>query len=400
VTGGMTGSVLFDIVLLLVLVAYLAYGWMTGFIRGLGSLAGIIVGAIAALLAVPFITPWVPLPGLRVAAVLLITLVLIGAGQTLGAWLGRSLSAPLHRTPLKVVDRILGALATVSVAALVLSLIAAGISGLGVPVISTALGSSVVIRTIDSVTPDPVKAVMAQARSAVFDTGFLVISRALGMDAESTAVPEVDTTTEEISAASASVVRITGTAFSCGRYQTGSGFVVAKNRVITNAHVVAGVAEPVVESRSGQSLPGQVVYFDPAADLAVIAVPGLDVNALPVAASLEVDNLAVTAGFPWGGPFAVGGARVIDVSELPITDIYGGSAPPRAVYTLAATVVEGDSGGPLLSLDGEVVGAIFARGESGTTVGYAVTMDVVGPVISQSRELTRAVDSGPCVSRD
>lgn len=394
----MTGSVLVDIFLLLVLVVYLGYGWTVGFIRGIGSLAGIAVGAIAALFAIPVIIPWVTLPGWRVAAVLLITLTLIGLGQTLGAWLGRLVSAPVHRTPLKFVDRILGALAALAVTALALSLVAAGISGLGVPVISKALGSSVVIRTIDSLTPDPVKAVMAQARSAVFDTGFSVISRALGTDAESTVVPEVDTSSSRITAASASVVRITGTAFSCGQYQTGSGFVVGKNRVVTNAHVVAGVTEPVVESRSGQSLPGRVVYFDPVADLAVIAVSGLDVVALPAVDSLITDDLAVTAGFPWGGPFAVNGARVIDISELPIADIYGERTAPRAVYTLAATVVEGDSGGPLLDLDGNVVGAVFARGESGTTIGFAVTMDVLAPVIEQSSGLRRAVDSGPCVS--
>jgi len=394
-----TGSIFVDIFLVLVLVVYLGYGWNTGFIRGLGSLAGIVLGAIAALFAIPIITPWVTVPGWRVAAVILVAITLIGIGQTVGAWLGRILSAPLHRTPLKVVDRVLGAIATFAVTALMLSLVAAGIGGLGVPVISQALGSSAVIRTIDSLTPDPVKALMARARSAVFDTGFSVISRALSPDVTTTAVPEVDTSTENISAASASVVRIAGTAFSCGQYQTGSGFVVAKNRVVTNAHVVAGVSEPVVESRSGQSLPGRVVYFDPTADRAVIAAPGLALDAPETAASLETNDLAATAGFPWGGPFVINGAKVVDVSKIPINDIYGETTSPRAVYTLAADLVEGDSGGPLLSLDGDVVGAIFARGEAGTTLGYAVTMDVLGPVVAQASELSNTVDSGACVTR-
>ncbi len=394
----MTGSVILDIVLVVVLVMYLAYGWNTGFLRGLGSLAGIVVGASVALIAIGFITPWIPWPAWRVAAVLLVAMALIGIGQTLGSWVGRLVSVPLHRTPFRGVDRLLGALATLVVTALMMSLLAAGVGGLGMPAASRIIGSSVVIRTIDALTPDPVKAVVAQARSAIFDTSFSVVTRALGLDAASTELPIVDTSTPALLTAGASVVRITGTAFSCGQYQSGSGFVVAPNRVVTNAHVVAGVAEPVVESRSGQLLPGRVVYFDPTADLAVIAVRGLDVDALPLAENLAIDDVAVTAGFPWGGPFVSRGARVIDVSELPIDDIYRESTAPRSVYTLAADVSEGDSGGPLLNVDGEVVGAIFARGERGTTVGFAVTMDVLLPVATQAAGLAQTVEPGRCVS--
>ncbi|MGV8969058.1 MAG: MarP family serine protease [Microbacteriaceae bacterium] len=394
----MSGIVILDVILIVVQITYLGFGWTTGFLRGLGSLAGIIAGACVAVIAIGYISPLISVPVWRVVAALAVTVTLIGLGQTLGAFVGRLISAPVHRTPLKIIDRVLGSVATVLVASLILSLVAAGIAGLGMPAVSRAIGSSLVIRAIDSATPDPVKAVIAKARSAVFNTSFWVMHSALGLDAASTLLPDISTSTPELFRAGESVVRITGTAFSCGQYQSGSGFVAADSRVITNAHVVAGVEESVVLSRDGQSLPGRVVYFDPVADLAVIAVPGLRVAPLKLADSLVADDLAITAGFPWGGPFVSLGARVIDVSDLPIDDIYGESTAPRRVYTLAADVTEGDSGGPLLAPNGDVVGAIFARGEKDATVGYAVTAEVLAPVVAAASGFSSAVETGRCIS--
>ncbi|MCY7412124.1 MAG: serine protease, partial [Salinibacterium sp.] len=67
------------------------------------------------------------------------------------------------------------------------------------------------------------------------------------------------------------------------------------------------------------------------------------------------------------------------------------------IYTLAAEVREGNSGGPLLTLDGSVAGVIFARDAESTTIGYAMTMVELAPVAEQSAALVAQVSTGECV---
>src|SRR5262249_41372820 len=108
-----------------------------------------------------------------------------------------------------------------------------------------------------------------------------------------------------------SVVKIEGVAPSCSRTIEGSGFVIGNDRVITNAHVVAGVRPgPEVYTRSGSQFPGRVVLFDPDRDIAVLYVPGLHMPALPVASSAPFGAQAVVAGYPLDSSFTAVPARV------------------------------------------------------------------------------------------
>jgi S1-C subfamily serine protease len=163
--------------------------------------------------------------------------------------------------------------------------------------------------------------------------------------------------------------------------------------------VVAGVTEPVVEALNGEALPGLVVYFDPIDDLAVISVPGLSAAPLPLSGTLPGGTDAAVQGYPFGGPFTSGAARVMSVATARIADIYGTSQNPREVYTLAADVREGNSGGPLLTLDGAVAGVIFAKSGDTANVGYAMTMAELDPVAAQAAALSAPVSSGACTTR-
>jgi S1-C subfamily serine protease len=127
-----------------------------------------------------------------------------------------------------------------------------------------------------------------------------------------------------------------------------------------------------------------VVYFDPIDDLAVIAVPGLSAAPLPLGDTVPQGTDAAVQGYPYGGPFVSGAAGVMSVRTTDIEDIYAQSRSPREVYTLASDIREGNSGGPLLSLDGEVIGVVFARNADNPTVGYAMTMTEVDPVVAQA----------------
>jgi S1-C subfamily serine protease len=193
------------------------------------------------------------------------------------------------------------------------------------------------------------------------------------------------------------VIFITGTAYACGQNQSGSGFVIAKDRVLTNAHVVAGVTEPMVVTPGGNATPGRVVYFDPVVDLAVIAVTGLAAPALKLGPNLASGSRAVSDGYPYGGPFDSGAAQVVAVAPALVADIYGTEPAQRQIYTLAADVQHGESGGPLLSEAGKVAGVIFAKSTVTSNVGYALAMEAVDPVAAQAAALAAPVSSGDCI---
>ena len=391
----MTGSVVLDIVLVLILVAFLVHGFRAGFTRSLAGILGFVLGGVLAFFLVPLIGAWVADPAWRIPATLGGTLLLVFGGLFLGATVGVAVSRRLPRGPLRFIDRLLGAALTVVATALVFSILAFSVGTLGVPVLSPAIATSNVVRTIDSLTPGAARAFIARARAIAVEDGIPRIIQAFA--GPTPEVPEGTPTSAGLTAAAASVVRITGTAFSCGQNQSGSGFVAAGNRIVTNAHVVAGVVEPVVQTPGGQALPGRIVYFDPVHDLAVIRVDGLEPAPLAPGPDLASGATAVTNGYPFGGPFDADPAVVISLGPQLVVDIYGRSPAERQVYTLASVVQSGEAGGPWLDLDGRLAGVIFAKGVESENVGYAVAMTDVLPVISAAAGLVEPVSSGSCV---
>ncbi|HWM33261.1 MAG TPA: MarP family serine protease, partial [Pseudolysinimonas sp.] len=313
-----------------------------------------------------------------------------------GNAIGRAIRGRVARSALSGIDRFFGALANLVASALVTALIAGSVGALGIPFLSTAISGSWVLKGIETLTPAPVDAALAQVRSFVLDEGLPTIGDALGGITDSPGPPEVDTGTDELGQAAQSVVRISGNAYACGQNQSGTGFVVAPDRIVTNAHVVAGVPEPVVEAPNGQALDGRVVYFDPDDDLAVIAVAGLEAAPLDLAGTLRVGDEAVIDGYPFGGPFTTSPAEVLAVSDEQIQDIYGTGTNPREVYSLAARVNPGNSGGPLLTTGGDVAGVVFARSSTDDQLGYAMTNAELAPVVDRAAGLNTALEPGTC----
>lgn len=394
----MSGSLILDLILLIALIGYAVYGFRAGLIVSLGGILGIAVGAVAAFFAIPLVASWVSDSVWRVPAVLLVMLALLAVGQLLGLAVGRVIRRVLDRTPLKIVDRLLGAALDLVVAALLMSMLAFSISALGVPFLSQAIASSRVITTVNALTPDPAKAFLAQLRSIAVQDGLPVIVDALAPQSPPPA-PSAPPDSAAIAAAANSVVKITGNAYQCGQNQSGSGFVVSPGRIVTNAHVVAGVGEPIVEPRSGGAFQGRVVYFDPARDLAVIAVKGLPTKPLALGGNLAAGDSAVFDGYPLGGPFQSGPATVQSVPTVEMRDIYGNNPAPIELYYLSAMVQEGNSGGPLLNPAGQVAGVVFAKSTTSASVGYALTMKELKPVADEAASLTSTVGSGPCIKR-
>lgn len=394
----MFGLTVLDLALILTLLSYLFYGLRSGFLVTVGGIAGFAAGAIAAFVAVPLVSDWVEDSGWRLTAIVGSAVVLIILGHGVGTMLGRRVRSAVRIRPLHAVDRIIGGLVSLVVTALVMSMLAFSISSLGVPFVSQQLAESKVIRFIDGLTPNPVKATMAQLRSTVIGNGIPKLIEGLA-PANPLPVPNASTDTPALNNAARSVLRIAGTAYQCGQNQTGSGFVVSPERVVTNAHVVAGVPQPVVEIPDGSALPGRVVYFDAQRDLAVIAVDGLATNPLPLGPDLPAGSPAAFAGYPHGGPFQSKPATVQDITTVLVPDIYGNNPSPEDVYRLAGDVQPGNSGGPLLTTEGQVAGVIFAKTTSDAAFGFALTMQDLAPVAGQAAALSEPVSPGQCTRK-
>ncbi len=384
-----------DIVLILLLVVAVVVGVRRGLLASVGFFAGLAAGGAAAYWLMPLVGLWVSVPGWRTVAVAATGVLLLIAGAALGSALGKVLRRGVDRIHLRIPERILGGLVSLVAAILALSFVGGALAGTGTPVVSSALSSSMILRAIDDATPAPVRGALAQLRGSVFGEGLPTLGRLLEPAVTPTA-PDVALDDPALARAAQSVAKITGVAFACGITASGTGFVVGEDLVVTNAHVVAGVAQPVVELPGRPARDGRIVYFDPVDDLAVIAVEDLGAAPLVVAPALAVGAAGVVQGYPHGGPFTSGAAQVLSAGVAGVPDIYESGTSPREIYALAADVQPGNSGGPLLTPDGQVAGVVFARSDAGERIGYAMTPTELAPALERADADAAAVDSGAC----
>ncbi len=388
-----------DIIAAAALLIAFAAGIARGFFASLGSVIGMIVGAAAALWLLPLATPWlstvIPSGGARTAALAAAAIGLVVIGTAAGAAIGRAVRRGVDRSRLRGLERFLGGVLTTVATALALLLVSSGLATAGIPYVSSAVASSRVLGAIDALTPAPLDEALATARGALLSDGLPRLEAAIGAVVAPTD-PPITLDDPELQAASASVARVSGTAYACGVSMTGSGFVAAPGLVVTNAHVVAGVDTPVVELPGGRATEGRIVLFDAVDDLAVISIGDLAATPLPLADPAAPGTQAAVQGYPHGGPFTSISAGVLSVASVPVPDIYDASAAPREIYALDADVQPGNSGGPLLTGDGEVVGVVFARGADGEGRGYATTTSVLRPDLASVTSASPTVGSGRC----
>lgn len=384
-----------DIVLIALLAIALITGLSRGFLATIGFFAGLAVGAVAAYWVTPFVGQWVTVAQWRGPAMIIAGILLLLIGSGLGSAVGGFFRRGADRIKLRVPERLLGGVVNVAAAALTISFVAGTLTPVGLPVVSAALGSSAVVRTIDDLTPAPVRSALGDLRGTVFAGGIPSFGQLIQIGPVPSA-PAVALDDPALTQAAQSVARISGTAYACGITSSGSGFVVAGDRVVTNAHVVAGVDTPLVELPGRPAREGRVVYFDPIDDIAVISVDQLDATPLAIVPSLAVGESAVVQGYPGGGPFTSGSAQILSEGTVPVPDIYDTSSAPRDIYAIAGVVRPGNSGGPLLTTSGEVAGIVFARSDTDDNVGYAMTPAELLPVMAQMDALSTPVASGSC----
>jgi S1-C subfamily serine protease len=390
-----------DVILVLVLLAYAVSGFRQGLALSALSLGGFVLGALAAILAVPSIAGRLEAGPERSFAVLAAVLVLAWLGQLVGALIGGRLREQLPHGSARRVDQGLGAVAGLVAAALVMWFVGGAVRS--VPAVAGAVGSSRVLQTIDAVMPQRAATLASRFRESVAASDFPRVFSGAGPEDITPVDPPSDTAVPPVVAArvKAATVKITGDAQECGRSQEGSGAVVAPGRVVTNAHVVAGVTRPQIQlGGTGRRYAAKVVLFDPQRDVAVLAVTGLPARAaaLPLGADAGRGDDAAFAGYPRNGPYALGAARVRSVVRASGDDIYGRPGVVRRVYSLYATVEPGNSGGPVVDPKGSLVGVVFAKSLDDARTGYALTMGEVRGSIDAGIAARDAVDTGGCAA--
>ncbi len=383
----------------LVLIVLLAAAAVTGFRRGAllqvlayGGLAAGLVGG--ALLAAP-LAGLARTPGAQagIAAGALLGGAAIGnaAGWLAGGWARSRAQA----TRAGLLDRAGGSLVSVLALLAAIWFLALNLVNGPLPPLSREIRGSAIVRGLDAALPAP-PSLLAEVRTFLNRYGFPEVF--LGLPpAPSGPVPQPAPAAVRRAAkvAEASTVRVIGRA--CGQIQSGTGFAVSERRVVTNAHVVAGVSAPLVQAPNGTAQPAAVVLFDPRTDLAVLRVRTAAGPALELAPDLVGRGAGgATLGYPGGGPLRTEPAAVRRAIDALGRDIYGRSAVEREVYELQARVEPGDSGGPFVTSGGLVAGVVFAASTTDTGVGYAIASTEVLRDLRKAHG-TGPTSTGPCV---
>ncbi|MDQ1626283.1 MAG: hypothetical protein QOI54_27 [Actinomycetota bacterium] len=389
-----------DVIVAVAAVTFAVSGYRQGFVVGVLAFAGFVGGGIVGLLVAPSLVGGLD-PG-AVQSLIAIALVLVAAttGQVALAWLGGQVRERITWAPARALDAGLGALVSVLAMLLVTWFLASSLRPGPITALSRQISDSRVITAVDRVMPDEARTLFSSFRRVLDDSGLPTVFGGLSPEQIRPVAPPDAATARRpaIRRASASVVEIAGTAGECSRRLDGSGFVISRRHVLTNAHVVAGVDRPNVRIGGvGRRYLARVVLFDPARDLAVLFVPGLPASALTFDRTAQRGGEAVVAGFPQGGPFRLSAARVRDTIQARGPDIYQRTQVTREVFSLYADVEPGNSGGPLLSPAGRVYGVIFAKSLDDPDTGYALTADEVQPVVRAGRNRTDQVPTGSCV---
>ncbi|WP_440709487.1 MarP family serine protease [Herbiconiux sp. YIM B11900] len=394
-------EIVVDIVLLVIALLAVLGGWRRGALVTAASLVGIVAGAWLATAVAPPIVSWLAELGWadpiqRAIAAGVVLLLCMSLAIALLGVVARLLRRVIGVVRIgRGIDSLGGAALGLVTWGVVVWLLAGFLQTTGLMPVTQLVASSRVVSTLNSISPIPSSTALAAIGDTLDDSGFPEVF-AFGSETIQGAAEPDPNVPAAVNAAADGVVRILSSAPGCGSDAEGSGWVVAGDRIVTNAHVVAGSEQLYVQrSGVGELLEATLVVFDPERDLAVLDVPGLGLDPLPLGTELASGDPAVVAGFPENGAYTVVSSRVREVVDAVGRDIYEQDAVTREIYSLRSTVRPGNSGGPLFDADGQVVGVVFARSTIDAETGYAMTLDEIAPVLAAAGSTT-PVASGAC----
>ena len=396
----MTSSQWLDIAVLAVAFIAAISGWRSGALGSLLSFVGVLLGAIAGVLLAPHLVAHISAPRAKLFAALFLILGLVVVGEVAGVVLGRAVRGAIHSNSVRFFDSLIGVAVQLVVVLVAAWLLATPLtSSSGQPNLAAAVRGSRVLAQVNDFAPEWLKTVPKRL-SALLDTSGLpqVLEPFSRTPVVAVAAPDATLANDPVVAsAEPSVVKIRAIAPSCQKVLEGSGFVLSPDRVMTNAHVVAGANSVTVEA-SGNPYDAAVVSYDPTVDIAILSVPNLPSGPLAFANTpVTSGTQAIVMGYPGGGGFVPTPARIRELIELSGPDIYRSATVNREVYTVRASVEQGNSGGPLIDLNGEVLGVVFGAAVDDNDTGFVLTAKEVAAQLGHIGD-TAPVATGECVS--
>lgn len=381
--------------------AAMTSGWRQGGLSSLLSAVGILAGLIIGLGVAPLVLQITDQVGIRFLLALGMLILLIGLGQLLGSALGHAMRDRMKTKSGQRVDSSFGAI-LMSVFSLVLIWLIATPMATG---LSNSVGKGVresaILREVNKVMPDELTQLPRGISGMLNDSGLPPVMMpwedGSSVDVEAPNIEVADQAM--VQDIRPSVVHVIADADGCRRRMMGSGFVTADNYVVTNAHVVAGTQTAYVDTVVGIK-EARVVYYNPEVDIAVLRAENLGLEPLAWAdGPAYTGDDAVVMGFPHSGPFTANAARIRERVNIAGPDIYSNSRVERESYILRGTVVQGNSGGPLISPNGTVLGLIFGASVDDTDTGYAITAEEVRAHIGDVSRFENSVDTQECVAQ-
>jgi S1-C subfamily serine protease len=382
-----------------VIVVLAASALFSGYRRGiswvgpslLGLLLGIVIGAaVAPPLAAVFSKQPNVQPLITSGIFLAIVLVIQGIGTTIGF---RARVRSL-RTRFAMVDSALGSI-------LAIGGVLAGSWYLGLTfsqspwaALDTQINGSAIEKALDSVAPRP-PGFLATLENALRNSSFPNPFSVIGPIGPAPAPIPALVNTAGIRAAFSVTSKVI--AFGCGGADAGSAWPIGQDDVVTNAHVVAGSQRVEVDTTDGATHPATVVLFNPEVDVAILHVPGLNEAALPIATTDPARGVTGAAiGYPGGQTETVAPAQVRGTESAQGYNIYNSGVVSRTIEVLAAKIIPGNSGGPLVDTAGTVQGLVFAASTTNPDEGYALSMTEIATFLAQGRGRTAAVSTQAC----
>lgn len=389
---------LLDWLLVLLVLAYAVSGYWQGFVTGAFATVGLLVGGALGVWLAP-LALGAARPSLAVSlGALFIVILCASLGQAGLQYLGAKARAHIRWQPVRALDAIGGAALSAVAVLLVAWALGVAVSGSRIAGVTPLVRSSTVLGEVDQVLPRDSASLLRSFNDVVGESFFPRYLEPFAPERIVEVAPgdRRMLARADIRTAERSVLKVRGTN-RCGRGVEGSGFVYAPDRLMTNAHVVAGVMDPdvIVGDRTE---PGRVVYYDPQVDLAVIAFDSGDRRPLAFDRSAVAKDPVAILGYPQDGPFDARAGRIRAEQRLRSPNIYGDGTVIREVFSLRGLVRPGNSGGPIITSAGEVAGVVFAASVTDPQTGYALTADQATRSARQGRAADQTVATGGCAS--
>lgn len=383
-----------DLIIILFAIGALVRGYEIGFIRQLfstiGFFGGLWLGGLLQAQLVDLADTPLGKTSITLSCTLGLALILLAVGE----WLGIIIKRKLHSKAFVPADGVLGSILSVVTLLIVVWLLANLLQGLPGSKLRDVGKDSAIINQLDQSLP-PAPKIIAGLGELINPNGFPdVFAGQEPPPGELVDQPGLEGFKTAIASTRDSVVKITGPG--CGGLVEGTGFVVDSNLVVTNAHVIAGIDDINVIDDNGYHT-AVPIWFNADLDFAVLRVNNL------AGAPLEINqtdvpegSAAAIMGYPAGGSFEADSAVVRDEFIAVGRNIYGEGRSSREVYELQTQIEPGNSGGPVINQNGEVLGMVFAESTNYERIGYALTSDEVMDDLSQAKAESQLRDTGSC----